>query len=248
MAGLLYAFETVFRLWMLVDCVQRGGGFYWYVILWIPFGPLAYFLAVKIHDYDLRPLKRLLRFERPPTVAALRFRLQESATPANKLALAQELVARKENADEAVGLFRDVLRWDPDERRAQYGLSVAMVQKGDVPAALELLAKLVAREPKFHDYDAWRELAELRWNAGQKDAALADLDGLVQSTARLEHRLLLASRLAEVGRKDEAKHLLEAAIEAYKHSPRYIQRRDARPRRAARRLLADLAAAAPAAS
>jgi tetratricopeptide (TPR) repeat protein len=229
---------------MLVDCMQRGGGFYWYVIMWMPFGPLAYFFAVKIHDYDLRPLKRLLRFERPPGAAALRFRLQESATPANKLALAQELVARKESVDEAADLFREVLRWDPDERRAQYGLSVAMVQKGDVAAALELLARLVARDPKFHDYDAWRELAELRWNAGQKDVAIADLEALVQSTARLEHRFLLASRLAEVGRKDEAKQLLEAAIETYKHSPRYIQRRDARPRRAARKLLTDLTAAA----
>lgn len=247
MAGVLYAVQTVFTLWMLVDCMRRGGGFYWYVILWMPFGPLAYFLAVKIHDYDLRSLARLLRFERPPSVGSLRFRLNESATPANRLALAQELVARKENADEAAELFRAVLRWEPEERRAQYGLSLALAQKGEVPAALELLAKLVARDPKFRDYDAWRELAELRWNAGQKDAAISDLEGLVQSTARLEHRLLLASRLAEVGRTDEAKRLLEAAIETYKHSPRYIQRRDARPRRAALRLLSRLAAAAPSA-
>lgn len=243
MAGVLYAVQTVFTLWMLVDCMQRGGGFYWYVILWMPFGPLAYFFAVKIHDYDLRSIKRLLRFERPASVAALRFRLQETATPANKLALAQELVKRRESLDEAVSLFGEVLRWDPDERRAQYGLSAAMRRKGDVPAALELLSRLVARDPKFHDYDAWRELAELRWSVGQKDAAIADLERLVKNTARLEHRLVLASRLAEVGRKDEAKQLLEAAIETYKHSPRYIQRRDARPRRAARRLLADLAAA-----
>ncbi len=241
MAGLLYGLETIFRLWMLVDCMQRGGGYYWYLILWVPFGPLAYFLAVKIHDYDLRGLKRALRIDRPPSIAALRFRLGETHTPANKLALGQALVAAKQDLPEAIELFRDVLRWDADERRAQYGLAQALAQQGDAATALDVLSKLVAREPKFQDYQAWIELAELRWRSGDRDGAVADLEGIVIQTARLEHRLMLATRLAEVGRKDEAKHLLEQALESYKHSPRYIQRRDARARRGARRLLKTLA-------
>ncbi len=242
MAGLLYGLETIFRLWMLVDCMQRGGGYYWYLIMWVPFGPLAYFLAVKIHDYDLRGLKRALRIDRPPSIAALRFRLGETHTPANKLALGQALVAAKQELPEATELFREVLRWDADERRAQYGLAQALAQQGDTATALEVLSKLVAREPKFQDYQAWLDLAELRWRSGDRDGAVVDLEGIVTQTARLEHRLMLATRLAEVGRKDEAKRLLEQALEAYKHSPRYIQRRDARARRGARRLLKTLAA------
>lgn len=242
MAGLLYGLETIFRIWMLVDCMQRGGGYYWYLIMWVPFGPLAYFLAVKIHDYDLRGLKRALRIDRPPSIAALRFRLGETHTPANKLALGQALVAAKQELPEATELFRDVLRWDADERRAQYGLAQALAQQGDTATALEVLSKLVTREPKFQDYQAWLDLAELRWRSGDRDGAVVDLEGIVTQTARLEHRLMLATRLAEVGRKDEAKRLLEQALEAYKHSPRYIQRRDARARRGARRLLKTLAA------
>ncbi len=242
MAGLLYGLETVFRLWMLVDCAQRGGGYHWYLILWVPFGPLAYFLVVKIHDYDLRGLKRALRIDRPPSVATLRFRLGETHTPANKLALGQALVSTRQDLPEAIELFREVLRWDADERRAQYGLSLALAQQGDQAGALDVLAKLVAREPKFQDYQAWLELAELRWQTGDRTGAVADLEGLVAQTARLEHRLKLATRLAELDRKSDARQLLEQALETYKHSPRYIQRRDARARRGARKLLAALSA------
>ncbi len=240
MPQILYAIETVFRIWMLVDCAQRGGGFYWYLIMWVPLGPLAYFFTVKIHDYDLPRLKRFLRFERPPSVEALRYRLRETATPANKLALAQALVDAKQAPAEAAELFREVLRWEANDKRAQYGLGLALVQTGDVPGALDVLGRLVQQDPNFHDYDAWREVAELRWKSGAREAAVEDLEGLSQQTHRVDHRLALAQRLVELDRKDEARKLLESTVEAYKHSPRYIQRRDARARRGARALLKTL--------
>ena len=47
--------------WMLVDAIQRRPPYYWYIVVFMPFGPLVYFFAIKIHDYDLGWFRGMLR-------------------------------------------------------------------------------------------------------------------------------------------------------------------------------------------
>jgi hypothetical protein len=59
MVRMLFGLESLFSLWMLVDAVQRGAARYWYPIIFLPFGQLAYFFSVKIHDPEFAALLRL---------------------------------------------------------------------------------------------------------------------------------------------------------------------------------------------
>ena len=50
MFHLLFALQTAFTLWMLVDAAQRGRFFPWYIIILCPFGEVAYYLAIKFPE------------------------------------------------------------------------------------------------------------------------------------------------------------------------------------------------------
>lgn len=233
----LYLIQTAFTIWMMVDCYQRGAASYWYMMLWVPFGPLVYFFAVKIHDFDLSPLMKSIGIGRPPSLDALRWQHHETPSLANKLALAHALLDSGEAAAEAAALFGEVLRHERDNKRASYGLARARLSNGDHAEALEAFDALLSREPGFADGDALRMRADLLWQAGQREEAVADLERLVQQSGRLEFRVALADRLETIGRADEATALLAKALEDYRHAPHFIQRRDARARRDANALL-----------
>ena len=50
MFHLLFALQTALTLWMLVDAAKRGRFFPWYIIILLPFGELAYLLAIKLPE------------------------------------------------------------------------------------------------------------------------------------------------------------------------------------------------------
>ncbi len=234
---LLYVVQSAFTVWMMVDCYQRGAAAYWYMMLWIPFGPLVYFFAVKVHDYDLSAIKKRIGIGRPPSVSALRWQLKETDSLANRLALAHALVEAGENPAEAATLFAEVVSRDGQNKRARFGLARAQALSGAHGEAIATLDELLAGDPGFGDGAGMKLRADLLWEDSQRDEALEDLRRL---TGRLEHRIALARRLHENGRSAEARAVLGAALEGYRHSPRFIQRRDARARREASGLLKTL--------
>jgi hypothetical protein len=238
---LLYYAQSAFTIWMMVDCYRRGGPGYWYMLLWMPFGPIAYFFAVKIHDFDLRPLRHLIGLDRPPSLQSLRYALRETDSGANRLMLAQALVDANHSPEEAETLLRAVLKRDPDDKRALYALARAQLQRADRTGALATLDELAERDPVFADGQAMRMRVDLLWDEGHRDEAVADLEKLCQRSGRLEFRVGLAEYLGAVGRAVEGSRLLDQALEEYRHAPWFIQRRDARARRqgsALRKLLA----------
>ena len=50
--------ETAFMIWMLVDAINRRAEYYWYIIIFVPFGEWVYFFTVKIHDFNFGPFRR----------------------------------------------------------------------------------------------------------------------------------------------------------------------------------------------
>ncbi len=238
----LYLIQSAFTIWMMVDCYQRGAASYWYMMLWVPFGPLVYFFAVKIHDFDLSPLKRLAGIGRPASLENMRWQALETPSLANRLALAHALLEAGEAPAEAAALFAEVLRHDGDNKRASYGLARARQLNREPALALAAFDALLAREPGFADGEALRMRADLLWDEGHREEAIADLERLVQQSGRLDFRVALAYRLEDVGRAAPAAALLRQALEEYRHAPHFIQRRDARARQDANYVLKALAA------
>ncbi len=108
---ILYLLQPAFTIWMLVDALRRRPILYWYVIIFLPFGPFVYFFAFKIHDYDLGWLGRIVRPAPPaPSLAELRERVRQSPSLANRMRLANALHDAGDYAEAAA-------RWRPRASR-----------------------------------------------------------------------------------------------------------------------------------
>jgi hypothetical protein len=87
---ILFALQSAFSLWMLVDAARRGAGYVWYMIIMMPFGEVAYFFAVKIHDPEFAAFRRNA-FSKPPSLDQLGFNAEHAPSFENRLMLAQGL-------------------------------------------------------------------------------------------------------------------------------------------------------------
>jgi hypothetical protein len=226
---LLLLLQAAFTIWMLVDAVKRRPILYWYVIICLPFGPLVYFFAFKIHDYDLEWLRRIVRPPPPPPpIAELRERARESPSVANQMRLANALHDAGEYA-EAAGIFEGILEARADEPDALYGLGRCRLELGEPEAAALLLSRLVEKHRAYRDYAACLDLANALVQAGRDDDALDVLERLVRSSPRPRHAVGLAERLVAAARIEEAQRVLRDALaEHERSSPKHRQRdRDA---------------------
>jgi hypothetical protein len=233
----LLAVSAVFKLWMVVDLIQRGAPGYWFwVILWLPFGEWAYFLVVKRPDLFAGLERR--RRARPLPVDTLRYQYRENPCAENAVALADRLLA--EAPEEAAALYDEVLARDPAYLRALHGLGRARLALGDAAAAEDAFRRVLERESGYSDRRVWLDLAEALQRGGRPGAAVELLQELVRTDPRLHHCIALASALAAAGRAAEAGASLEAALEHHRHAPRHLRRFARRDARRAAKLLASL--------
>lgn len=231
----------MFSLWMMVDAAQRGAARYWYPVLWLPGGPFVYFVMVKIHDREFRELRRFWETLTKPkvTLEQLRYRVSETPSFANKLALAQGLFDAQLYA-EAVPVFDEVLAADDECKDALYGRALCQLELEQYEPAIEALQLLIELKPSFREYDAWARLAHALQQTDQPDAALEVLDTLVRKAPRVPHRVLYARHLRYGEHYDKAREQLELALKAHEHSPRFQKRQDAAAARAGRAMLGEL--------
>lgn len=234
----LYYGSLAFKAWMLVDALQRGCAYMWYfLIVAVPFGEWAYFIAVKSHDYRWR--HTLFRFQRPPSIEKLRYTAEMSPSLENRALLAQALCERGEH-QQALEIFEELVGRDPLFKRAVYGLARCHMQLGRFEQALEPLTRLVDMERGYSDYGAWVDLARCHQGLGDVDTALELLRSLVKARPRLEHVIELARALRTAGRAAEAQRLLGEALLDYRHSPRHVRRLFRAHARTAKKLLSEL--------
>lgn len=221
-AGLLL--EHVFMLWMLVHAVRSRAEYYWFLIIFMPFGEWAYFFAVRIREPDMSWLRDVLSYRRPPQLRDLRYRFRESPSLANKLALAQGLHDGG-HYDEAAGLFGELVAAAPDDSEASYGLGLCREELGDPEGAVCQYRSLIERHRSFRDYAVVVRLAEVLWKMERREEALQTLAALVETSPRTSHRVIHAHHLAEDGRVTEARSVVDDALLYYAHAPRYVKRR-----------------------
>jgi hypothetical protein len=236
----LYLLQAAFTVWMLVDAVKRRPIHYWYVIIFLPFGPLVYFFAFKIHDYDLGWLTGLVPFghsrPRAPSLAELRERVRQSPSFANHLALANALHDAGDYTD-AAAAFAAILDTRPDEPDALYGLGRCRLELGEPEEAVSILSRLVEQRPKYRDFAACLELAEALTKTGRDDDAVTVLEGVLRQSPRPQHAVALARHLVALSRIEQAQKVLREAVADHELSPAAIQRRDRHAAREAAALL-----------
>ncbi|MEM9072211.1 MAG: tetratricopeptide repeat protein [Myxococcota bacterium] len=235
---ILLLLQSAFSLWMLYDAIKRGAQQYWWIIVLVPFGEIAYFFAVVWPEMRRKGLFEGL-FRRPPTVAELRAAHEETPSHRNKTRLAQGLYDAGE-IDEAGALFESLLDEEPLDREALYGFAQCALEADQPEAAISALETLVDLDIAYLDSVPAVLLVETYWDADQQDEALALADTLCRKSQRVGPRAVYATYLIELDRHDEARKLLNSGLKSYDASPPYVKRRDREDARAARALLRSL--------
>jgi hypothetical protein len=210
----LYLLQLAFMIWMLVDCARRGTDYYWFwIILFVPgIGAWIYFFVVKIHDFRNPDNVTRWPFKRRASMHELRYRVERSPTTVNQLEVAQRLIENDEPA-EAVPHLQSILSREPEYCQALYWLAVCHSRMGQPDASVPLLEKVNSRDRRWGNYRAWHLLIESRIDLGDREGALATARELVKHSATLEHQCLLAERLSDLGKIEEAAEVLERGLE-----------------------------------
>jgi hypothetical protein len=231
----LYLAQGAFTIWMLVDAYRRGAEYYWFwiVLLFQPIGAWVYFFAVKAGD--LHWLRDLPLLQRRPPLAELRYKAEQVPTLANRLALAERLVEKKEFA-EPIPHLEAVLAQEPGLSQALYLLAVCHKETGQPEKAVPLLEKIIARDGSWGNYAAWHLLIDVHAESGAGDKALAACREMARLAPTLQHHCLLAEHLLDQGHSDEAAKLLERSLEDHQYAPGFIRRRNWKWASQARRL------------
>jgi hypothetical protein len=223
--NILYVVQTGFTVWMLIDAYRRQADYVWFwVILLLPgLGAWVYFFAVKLGDFGW--LKDLLLWQLRPSLAELRYRATHTPTLTSHLELAERLVERHDYA-EAIPHLQAVLEQEPGLGKALYPLAVCHHEQGQSAQATALLAQLIARDPYWSNYAAWRLLIAIHRECEEDDQALTTSRELVRVSPTLQHRCLLAECLLAKKLNDEACKLLEQSLEDHRYAPGYVRRRN----------------------
>lgn len=241
MAQVFFWMQSAFSLWMLADAAQRRASGYWYPVILLPFGEVAYFFMVKIHDPEFRALRKTWNtwMSRKLTLEDLRYQANETPSFANKLALAQGLFDA-DLFDQATVAFQELLIADNECKDALYGFALCRLELEDYDAAIEALRCLIDIKPSFADYDGWTQLAFSLRTTNQLDAAVDVLEELVRKAPRLSHRVLYARYLGYAQQRDKAREQLETGLKALEHAPRFQQRQESSAAKAARTMLSQM--------
>jgi hypothetical protein len=236
----IYLIQIAMTVWMLVDASRRGVEFYWF---WIilgaqPFGAWVYFFLYKVKDFQDGGAPGWLAniFHRRPSLEELRHRAVQLPTVANRLELGERLV-EEGSFDEALPHIEAMLAREPEHCRSLFLLAEAHRGLGHPEEAVPLLQKLLARQPAWNDYAAWRMLIQVCEETGDLPGALTRCRELARMAPSLEHKCLLAERLLERGESSEARRVVEQGLDDYRYTTGPSRRRDSRWVGKARQLL-----------
>jgi hypothetical protein len=119
---------------------------------------------------------------------------------------------------EASHIYRSALDAAKDDARALHGLARCLVELEQGREALDTYEALMAIAPRYRNYAAALEYAEALHRVGRTLDATGLLEGLVDETGRLNHRLALAHYLDAGGQRARARSVLEGALAAYSAS------------------------------
>lgn len=240
MAGVLWWLQSLFTIWMLVECFRRGQAMPWaLIILFFPVvGPLAYFLlevqtvvAIPGFGGGRSGLSTTTVAFRPHRVTGQQLREAEAEVKRldNGAAwsdLAALLCAKKRHA-EAEHAAATALERDPEDLEARYVRGRSLLELGRAQDAVTELERVLEREPG-HDYgDARLALARALEGSGDLEAARVHYETLGGASSRPDVLYHLAEIQHRTGDSEAAKATLRRIVEEADLAPAFARRRSA---------------------
>jgi hypothetical protein len=210
---------SVFIVWMLFDAVRRRAGWFWYPVILL--APLIYFLFVKLPAM----ISARGASDSGTDSEALDASRLSSSFPIPNLERADQL-EESEHYDQAMPIYQDALARDASDLRALHGMARCELGLGHPRVAVTLLEQVLAADREYRNYCAALDYADALWLAGQRRDTLELLEGLVEVTRRVNHRLAFAHYLATNGDVDKAQSEVRRVIDEHAALPVDEQLRD----------------------
>jgi hypothetical protein len=176
-----------------------------------PWGGIAYLLYLKWAQYRGRAVGAM--------AAAAPARAGVPGAPEEPALDLADRLEEQRRFGEAAPIYRRALEQDASDPRALHGLARTAIELEQRQSALEAYEALMAVDPRYRNYTAALEYAEALNLAGRAADAAGLLEGLVEETGRLNHRLALAHYCEAAGQKARARSVLSDALAAYASSP-----------------------------
>ncbi len=205
-----------FSFWMVADSFRRRASFWWVIVILFvkpPFGALAYLAYVKLSERSKRAFPGA---GRPSTVAPPSSANDDPSSATLDIA---DRLEEQRRFGEAAMIYRRALETHPVDPRARHGLARCQVEFEQLDEAVESYEALMAIDPRYRDYTAALEYAEVLQRVGRGTDATGLLEGMVLETGRLNHRLALAHYCEQSGQTARARSVLSEALAAYERSP-----------------------------
>jgi hypothetical protein len=218
--------EIMLQLAVLYHALKTGRPYYWFfIIMAFPvFGCLIYFLVEVMPGS--RSERNLKKFGNDIAKAInpdrdMKRHAEELAicgSTENKLKLAAECVER--------GMFDEAIQLYDSAREGQYvhapdllyGLSRARFFNGDYATARQLLTELKEHAPRYYAQEVALMSARAAAKSGDRQAAIREIEAMLDAFVGLEARYRYAELLYEDGQAARAKAELERVID---HAKRF---------------------------
>ncbi len=227
-AGLLLVAQVL----CAVHAGRTGRPYYWIMlILFVPMiGMIAYFLVEILPDMSRGRAARsaasgIIKIFDPERGYREAFRQVQIASTIENRAILAEQCLRSGRADEAAGLYRELLSGPhATDPALMLGLARACFDRQDYAEAQTMLERLRAANPGYRSAEGHLLYARCLEMQGNSDAALYEYEALAAYYPGQEARSRYALLLKETGRKDEAKRLFQEIRQAVELMPKHARR------------------------
>ena len=214
----------VLQLALIIHVYKTGRPFWWIYILFIApaIGGIAYLLLELLPDWRIN--RGGIWKPRSFRIRKLRDDLEETDVVKTRLELADELLAGGDPAEAlrtAEGALKGVFKDDPH--------TLASVARFQIEAnkpreALDALARINTKNDKMLELDVTVMRGRALFATGQHREAQTHMESVQTRVSGEEPRYFLALALKAIGRKDEARAVLEDIVKKFRRGGRAWRR------------------------
>ena len=223
--GQFFPWELLLKGLAIIHFIRRRPDNYWFwIILFIPFGSVIYLLVEALPDLGLVG-QSFKVFPRRKRIAQLQSMIRDNPSPGNYEELGDLLMddgkfpQAREAFDKAIAVRADTP--DPFYRRG-----VCAIQMGDFAAALPDLERVVTKEPDYDFQRAAGLLAHTYAQTGLKEKAEGLFRQVTTTSTLSETYLNFADLLASEQRTGEAREWAQKVLDKKPTMPSYLRRRE----------------------